>query len=86
MFSGLSTTPPPVAMTVPARSPADATASDSSRRNTSSPSSAKMRATDLPARSSTSASVSTNARPSRAASARPTAVFPVPMKPMSTTL
>ena len=55
----------------------------SRRLKTGSPRSAKMRATGIDAEASMSASTSTNRHPSRLARRLPTAVFPVPMNPVS---
>ena len=87
-FSSSRMAPPPTATTRPAPSSRASTARRTARRsharNSASPWSAKIRAIDFPASRSTSASVSTNSRSSRAANRRPTALLPVPMKPAKT--
>ena len=55
------------------------------RRKAPSPSSPKIAEMVLPARASISASMSRKGRPSRAATARPTLLLPVPIKPVRMT-
>ena len=82
---GSSTAPPPSART-PGHSPsARATAPCSNSRKAASPSSTKMSDTGLPARATTSSSVSRKPVPSRRATSRPTLLFPAPGAPTSTT-
>src|SRR5581483_10008585 len=84
-FRSSTRAPPPVATTASGVAQASATASCSSSRKRSSPSRAKISRTVRPARRSTIASVSRNGRARRSATRWPTTVFPVPMKPVSTT-
>src|SRR5207249_5009617 len=73
--------PPPAAITAFRYVFNSWTTTASHSRNLSSPSSAKMRAIDLPASDSTRSSVSTNRKRNWAATSWPTEDLPVPMKP-----
>src|SRR5579885_2561314 len=75
-FSGSSSVPPPVATTASLSAQACSTAARSRARKPASPSRANTSATEHPAAASTRSSVSTNGRP--------TSLFPVAMKPVST--
>src|SRR5207253_3031302 len=79
-LAGSRTAPPPKAITANGSdSSARRTAAFSSARKAGSPSEAKISATVQPASSSTSLSVSTNWRPRRRATRRPTELFPTPI-------
>ena len=77
--------PPPSAITAKRSPSAWAMAAVSMRRNTNSPSLAKMSCTGKPARSSISRSTSINRQPSCCASSVPTVDLPAPINPVSTT-
>ena len=78
--------PPPEASTTSLRANSSSATPDSRRRNSASPSSAKISDTLLPARASITVSKSSKSHPNRDANFLPTLDFPLAMKPTSKTL
>jgi len=87
LFRTETNVPPPSAITVGCTHPArhSRSAACSICRNSASPSLRKISRIARPSRASIIASKSTNSHSNSAASARPTVVFPLPMKPVSAT-